>query len=292
MSRRRVRRTTLSLCAATLAVLGCDRRSSAARDSLADSTRATSPSTTPAQTWVTELGPVLIVPADTEHAGVVLFPPEPTQGLVSSKPLTLLTAAGDSISTDASLVVSDSQVCGEAPLVRLGSSAVQPWSVGLRARTAHVIPMDSIESLPSADSARFAADLARLASALPMPPESRFGGLPFVVLTARRFESHGRQMLAAHLMRRLPQEAAPLEEHTLLIAERLAASDRFVAAYHVRSEGTEDTADQFEVLSAIRGDSTTYLLFARDRTARTVYEIIERGASGGWRARWSRTLSC
>jgi hypothetical protein len=293
MSRPRARRLALLLSAATLAVVACDRGdSSARRDSAADSV-ATSPSSSdPAERWVSELGPMLVVPADTEGEGIVLFPTEPTEGLVSAKPLTLLTSAGDSSAAAAALVVSDSQVCGEAAMVRFRGPVVQPWSVGLLARSGATIPMDSIEGLPSADSAKFAADLARLASALPMPPGSRFGGLPFVVVRARRFDAAGRQMLVAHLMRRLPQEAAPLEEHFLVVGERPAPGERFVASYHTRSEGTEETADQFEIMSAIRGDSTTFLLFARDQAARTVYQILERDTSGVWRERWSRTLSC
>ena len=125
-----------------------------------------------------------------------------------------------------------------------------------------------------------------------MPGESRFKGLPFVVLTAQRFHARGNEFVTAHLMRRLPQEAAPLEEHTLLIAERADPADRLAVTFSARSEGTEETADRFEVLSAINGKSTTFLLVARDRASRTLYEILEREGSGGWRSRWSRELTC
>jgi len=154
--------------------------------------------------------------------------------------------------------------------------------------------MDSIESLLSADSARFAADLARLASAQPTTRDSRFAGLPFVVLSARRFEVRGQGIVVAHLVRRLPQEATPLEEHSLVIAERPASapSSPYGVTYFQRSEGTEETADHYEVLAAIRGAETTFLLLARDQEARTSYEILERAKSGGWRIRWARTLAC
>jgi hypothetical protein len=154
--------------------------------------------------------------------------------------------------------------------------------------------MDSIEALPSADSARLAADLARLASALPMQKTSRFTGLPFAVLGAHRFESNGRQVVVAHLVRRLNQEAAPLEERTLIIAERpspAAKGEPYVVTHSLRSEGSEDTAEHFEVLAAIRGRQAPMLLLSRDQLSRTTYELLER-ADDGWRTRWSRTLSC
>jgi hypothetical protein len=226
----------------------------------------------------------------------VLFPANPSPRVISSTPLTLLSAAGDSVVTRAQLVVSDSQVCGEAPTVRLTGPVPAPasWSVALSRRSAVPLKLDSIEALPPADSARLTVNLARLASALPTSRDSRFTGLPFVVLSARRFEAHGQHVLVAHLVRRLPQEATPLEEHTLIIAERPAAAPKepYAVTYHQRSEGTEETAEQFEVLSAIRGRETTLLLLARDQEARTQYEILERQKTGGWRTRWSRTLAC
>jgi hypothetical protein len=292
MRRGRVRSAQLLVFASTV-IAACDRRDApSTRDSPSDSA-VTSPVPSGGDAnWVTELGPLLVVPSDTDNAGIVLFPADPSTGLVSAMPLTLVNASGDSTSTRAALVVSDSQVCGEAPIVRLPGPVPQAWSVGFRGSSVRALSMDSIESLPPADSASFTADLARLASALPMPAQSRFLGLPFVVLTARRFDLDGRQILAAHLRRRLPQEATPLEEHTLLIAERATPGEPFVGTHSVRSEGTEETADQFEVLAAMRARGRTLLLVARDRAARTMYEILERTSTGQWRARWSRTLSC
>jgi hypothetical protein len=155
--------------------------------------------------------------------------------------------------------------------------------------------MDSIEALPSADSARLAADLARMASGLITHQSSRFSGLPFAVLGAHRFQTDGRQFLVGHLVRRLNQEAAPLEERTLLIAERTApstASEPYIVTYSQRSEGSEDTAEHFEVLAAVRGRGSPLLILERDQLSRTSYDILERVHDDGWRTRWSRTLAC
>lgn len=282
----------VSLPLGAVALLACDRRNASRSDSAADSARPAVASAVPSD-WVSELGELLVVPADSENTGVVLFPPTPSPRLISSAPLTLLSASGDSAPARASLVVSDSQVCGEAPVIRLSGSVPSAWSVGLLARAAAPLRMDSIEALPAPDSARFAAELARLASALPTRRDSRFAGLPFVVLTARRFELPGQQTVVAHLVRRLPQEASPLEEHTLVVAERPVSSTNqpYAVTYHQRSEGTEETADHYDVLAAIRGGGTTYLLIARDQEARTSYDVLERSQSG-WRVRWRRTLAC
>jgi len=292
----RVTTARLLLACTVASALSCTQRDATpGTDSAADT--AGSPVSTPggANEWVAELGPLLIVPSDSSNTGVVLFPAAPSPRLVSSGPLTLFTAAGDSVVTRAALVVSDSQVCGEAPTVRFNTGTLTEWSVGLLARTVASIRMDSIEALPPSDSLRLAAEVARLASTLPTHRDSRFTGLRFVVLTARLLEAHGQQILLAHLIRRLPQEATPIEERTFIIAERPSTAAKaapFAVAYHLRSEGSEETAEHYDVLSAARGAETILLLLARDRETQTSYEVLERGKTGGWRSRWSRILSC
>jgi hypothetical protein len=139
-----------------------------------------------------------------------------------------------------------------------------------------------------------AADLARLASGLATQPGSRFTGLPFAVLGAHRFASDGRQYLVGHLVRRLNQEAAPGEERTFVIAERSAATpgEPYIVTHSQRSEGSEDTAEHFELLAVVRGTEAPLLLLARDQLSKTTYEILERNPDGTWRTRWSRTLAC
>ncbi len=249
----------------------------------------------PAVDWVDELGQVLVVPADTEGTGMVIFPDAPTVGLLSSSALTLIGTNGDSSSTRAALAVSDSQVCGEAPTVRFGEGNPGPWSIGLLGK--HVSPLrsDSLSGLPSRDSLRLSVALARLASSIPMDPASRFKALPFVVIGARQFEDGKRSTIATHLVRRLPQESAPLEEHTFLIAERDSSGTtvpEWTLMYHQRSEGSEESVEQYELLSAVRGRQTTLLVIARHRDTQSVYEVLERSPSGTWRSRWHRVLSC
>jgi hypothetical protein len=176
----------------------------------------------------------------------------------------------------------------------VNAGSLAGWSIGVRGPAGQFVRMDSIESMPSADSARFAADLARMASGLGTPPGSRFTGLPFAVLSAHRFSADGRDFVVGHLARRLNQEAAPLEERTLLIAERRMGdtSERFSPVYSVRSEGSEDTAQHFDVLAAIHARNSLLLVIARDQLSQTTYEVLERPGDGKWRSRWSRVLLC
>lgn len=277
-----------------MSAIACGKRDAVpGADSVADSAH-TSPAGSPDSTWVSELGQLLVVPSDSDNAAVVLFPSSPSPSLVSSRTLTLLNAAGDSAVTRLSLTPADSQQCGDAPIVHIRDAVRAPWSVGLLARAVSPVRMDSIEALAPADSARLTAEVARLASGLPTAQDSRFTGLPFVVLTARRFVDGRLRLVVAHLVRRLNQEAAPLEERTFLIAERTegAADAPYAVTFSIRSQGSEENAEHFEILSAVRGTESVLLLIARDQDARTRYEVLERRREGGWLTRWSRTLSC
>jgi hypothetical protein len=284
----------LILSAAAGALAGCGRRDAAPRvDSSVDSARPVAAVPTPLRDWASEFGQMLVVPSDSDNTAIVLYPDEPSATLIASAPMMLVTAAGDT--TRVKLSASDSQQCGDAPVVRLSGTPPSEWSVGLLGSSARLLRMDSIEAMSSPDSARLAADLARLASALSTHKNSRFSGLPFAVLGAHRFVADGRQFLIGHLARRLNQEAAPLEERTLIIAERpdaKAATEPYVVTYSLRSEGSEDTAEHFEVLATVRGRQSLLLLLARDQLSQTNYELLERSPNGIWRTRWSRKLEC
>jgi len=263
-----------------------------ARDSVAANVpRDTARATGAASDWDTQLGALLLVPSDSDNSAVVLFPSQTDDEVSPGSRVTLMSASGD---TGRAVVTrTDSLECGDAPMVRLNGAPTGAWTVGTIGRSAPVVRMDSIESLAPSDSARLAADIARLASALPMPDSSRFGGLPFAVVSARRFEVDGRQFVAAHLARRVNQEAQPLEERTFVVAERPSGStERYVVAYHLRSQGNEDTAEHFDAIAALHGRQSLFVLIARDQLSGTKYELLERGADGAWRVRWSRTLSC
>lgn len=294
MSLRRVSRGARH-CALLLASLSCSERGQPPRtDSGIDTAAISQAAANAPEDWASELGQLLVVPSDSDNAAVVIFPDFPSPRLVASAPLTLLSASGDSVAARGQLVATESEQCGGAPLVQLSDSVATPWSIGLLRRSATTLRMDSIETLPPADSARLAADLARVASSLAPGQESRFSGLPFTVVSAHRIEEESRQTVVAHLVRRLPQEASPLEEHILIVAERPRnrPNASWSSAYTQRSEGTEDTAEHFTILATARTGDRTLVLLARDQLESTKYEILERAPDGSWRSRWSRTLVC
>jgi hypothetical protein len=283
------------MCGVLPLVSACaDREQPARIDSGIDTAAITQAAASAPEDWAGELGQLLVVPSDSGNSAIVIFPDFPSPRLVASAPMTLLSAAGDTVSVRGELVATESEQCGGAPLIQLVDSIASPWSIGLLRRSAATLKMDSIEALPSADSTRLAADLARIGSALTADRDSRFTGLPFTVLGAHRIDEDSRRTVIAHLVRRLPQEAAPLEEHLLVIAERppAPAGLNWTTVYSQRSEGTEDTAEHFTILAAARTADRTLLLLARDQLEQTRYEILERLSDGTWRSRWSRTLVC
>jgi hypothetical protein len=272
---------------------GCTRRDAARADSAGHTTQTEVPVTTTDAGWVDEVGRLLVVPADSDDAGVILFPQLPTAALVGSLPLTLLSSAGTTTVARVALVESDSAVCGEASTLRFVTPNSSPWTVGVAGTSLTTLPTDSIEGMAPADSARLVSTISRLASSIPAAG-NRFTALPFVVLGARSFDSHGRSTIIAHLRRRLPQEATPIEEHTFLVAERPvdATEQRYAVTYSERSEGTEETADHYDALGVLAGRESVFLVLARDQDERSTYEILERTRTGVWRTRWARTLSC
>ena len=285
-------RLRTALMGATLAI-ACDRADAPSRvETASGATVAALPSGEPAEDPMRALGSLLVVPFDSAGTGIVIYPAMPTTQLVSSAPLTLIAPNGDSTRASAVLAATDSQVCGEAPLVRIQDSLATVWSVAVLGTAITPVRLDSIETLSRPDSTRLVAELARLASAIPMPGNSRFKGLPFAVSYARVFVEDGTQIAVSQLVRRVPHEAAPVEERTFIVAERDSATRSFSMAYQLRSEGTEDSAEHFEVLTVVRGAPGVWLLLSRDNTAQTTYEVLERVRPAVWRPRWSRVLSC
>jgi hypothetical protein len=278
------------LPALLMAIASCER---AAPTPDADTAARAEPQATTAApawsgAWAAELGSILVVPSDTDNTAILVYPDTIDAG---SSSLDLLTAGGEVAAAAVTIAGVDSLECGGAPVVRLSAGAFGTWAIGVRAAQG-ILRGDSLESLVRADSSRLVAQLARLASTIAANEESRFSGLPFSVARARRYTVGSARIVAAHLVRRLPQEASPLEQHTFVIAERALSSDSLALRYSERSEGSEETAEHFEILGAVGRSAGTLLLIARDNTMGTRYEILERATNGTWRVRWSRPLSC
>jgi hypothetical protein len=247
--------------------------------------------------WIGALGPALFVPSDSAGQAFVILPDSlaSIDDLRDTIDVRLLGRNGAAQPARlAQVKPSDTTECPSWRVI--STAAMTPWSVAFAGDAVTSLALDSIGGMSHADSSRLAASIIRLASALrddaPGGADSRFVGLPFTVRTAWTFQfADGRHGVVATLQRQINQEASPLEEHTLLIAERDArpgaADDSWTTTYSERSRGDEETVETRELLAAVKlGNQPPLLVLSRDFGDRVDYGLLERTASG-WRVRWS-----
>ena len=197
---------------------------------------------------------------------------------------------------DSTIRSSRTDSCRTWPIARLtltstDTTATPPWNVAFESGHATEVAIDSIESLPSADSARLAADIARIASALPGDTSAAFRGLPFVVNKAWRARiPGGPTVLTAVVVRNVNQEANPRQERILLIAERDSGTTtpRFTPRYTERRVGLEETLETTDPISIVLLGTNRHptVVVARDAGNGLSYAFIER-ISGQWQRRWA-----
>lgn len=261
-------------------------------------TAAAVPPPVPAETsatapanWNVGAGPVLLVAGDVPTRALVILPEGNGQAALAALPrpasATLFSRAGVVQTADLP-AVADSAGCAVASL----NAAPPPraWSVGFIGGVVAPLPADSIGSLSSADSSRYATWLNRLASALPNDSSGRFSGLPFVVRSISRFAiPDGPQVVVGTLSRQLNQEATPLQERTFVIAEQARGDSTFASAYGERSYGDEETVESRELLAALLiGDTRTpAIVISRDFGNDVAYALFERVGDAKWRKQWS-----
>lgn len=190
--------------------------------------------------------------------------------------------------------------CPSWPIGRLTLDGApgRPWTAGFAADRITPIVLDSIEGLSSRDSSTLAARLSRLASALPDDTSAVFRGLPFVVLRAWRAQPTGAAgvppFVVAMLVRRVNQEAMPLEERLVLVVD-LPDNDlrRATVGWSERAAGREDELVVAEPLLAYRlrtGGEGVRLLFARDDGLSLSAAVLQREAAG-WRVLWQSAIA-
>jgi hypothetical protein len=125
---------------------------------------------------------VLLVSGDAPTRALVIMPAENGQAALAALPhpasATLFSRSGV-IQTADLPAIADSGGCPVASLS--AAPPPRPWNVGFIGGVVAPLPVDSIGSLSTADSSRYATWLNRLASALPNDSSGRFSGLPFVV---------------------------------------------------------------------------------------------------------------
>jgi hypothetical protein len=302
---------TVGLLLSMMAVGACERRGATpAKDTAVPVTpppesTITTEAPPPPAAWDSSAGLALIVPAATPHDALIVVPAF-TEGMrldsVSYEGQTLPSGAVDLLArgrlvtraTIASTAPAKNEAdCSTWPTAQLVSAqagaTIPSWTVGFSAGRAEIIPVDSIEGLPRADSARLAADVARLASALPNDTAQGLRGLPFIVRTVRRFKpDSASDMLVAEVIRRLNEEASPREEQIFLVAGRDSAGP-YAPFYVERASGAEESLTTTDVLAVVRlgASRRLTLVLAREFGEGVAYSLLQRSGSRTWRARWT-----
>ena len=255
--------------------------------------------------WDTSVGPFVVVPAGSSNAAYVIFPEFTSDSALDSVSFSLdvarrvkveLFADGQAagIARVATLGIDRVENCTAWPTARLeledGTGDLRSWNAGFVAGRTEPVAFDSLQGLRRSDSTRVAIDLARVASALPGDTALAFRGRPFVVRQAHRMIIEGRQTILAEIVRTVNQEAAPLQEHLVVVAERDSAStEPYKAAYFERSIGLEDALETTEVLAVARTreSRTLIILLSRYYGDGGSYSLLERHGRGTWRLRWT-----
>jgi len=251
--------------------------------------------------WNPGAGPVMIVSAGGNTDTVAVILPEVSDSTIESvqsisAPISGLTfdlfgRAGKIASAIAAapLPQTDStQECYSWPLARL-QSAHANWQIGFVSGRIQPIALDSIEGMPSADSAALAVALAQTAATLPVASDPTFRGLPFRVRSAYRFQLDTVDVVIADVVRTVNEEANPRVEHLLIIGERRhGASGKFDVGYYSRNAGPEESTQATEILTAVRlgAEKRPAVALSIEYDEGGKLGLVERMAPGEWRATW------
>jgi hypothetical protein len=240
--------------------------------------------------WDASAGPVLLVAGETPAQAYIIAPDrESTAAILAGIPRP---ATVTLVGKNGTIQTSDLQTVGDGNACEVSSLSVtpppRPWSIGFVGGVIAPVALDSTASLSPADSASLVVGVTRLASLLPNDTAGRFVGLPFVVRSLWRFRAEGTTVVIATLARQVNQEASPLQEHTLLIAEQPANDTTLSTSYFERSFGDEETVESYDVLAAatIGATQTPAVILTRDYGDATAYGLIERNDNRRWSPRW------
>jgi hypothetical protein len=251
--------------------------------------------------WNVNAGPVMLLSAGNSSDSVSIVLPEATDSTieliqdvtppVSGLVFELFNRGGRVDSTRVSPQKAGPDTtrdCSTWPVGRT-QSAHPGWRVGFVRGNVGATPLDSIESLPSADSAMLAASLAQTAATLPVSSDPTFRRLPFRVQSAYTFRLDSVEVVIADIVRTLNEEANPRIEHLLLMGERpTGTKGKYAVGYFSRIAGPEETMQATEVLAVLRiGVSKSPAIVVSVESEEGVkLGLIERTGPGQWRSTW------
>jgi len=272
----------------------------------ADSARASLPAVYPANplgntNWDVDAGPVMILSRANNGDSVAVVLPEVTdstieslQGIspqISGVTFDLFGRGGrvaSSVGVSLLAPVDVRQECDSWPLAKL-RSAHSNWRVGFASGHVRAIVLDSIESMPSADSAGLAVSLAQMAATLPVVSDPTFRGLLFRVRSAYTFQLDSIDVIIADVVRSVNEEANPRVEHILIIGERpVGTKGKYNLGYYSRTAGPEESTQATEMLAAVQIGATRRpaIVINIEYDDGGKLGLIERSNSGEWSATW------
>lgn len=172
--------------------------------------------------------------------------------------------------------------------------AGSPWSIAHVDSALTALTLESIEALPTRDSARLAARVARTVDVLPSDTTlADFRGLPVAVRAAWRFAAApGDTVVAALVARRLPMESNPLEELFFLVAvpgQRQGVREPLIEAWVTREVALEEAVAVRELLAAFAAGDVITLVLGHETADGVRTELLSRRA-GRWGVDWSGPL--
>jgi hypothetical protein len=250
--------------------------------------------------WNVKAGPVMLLSAGNSSDSISIVLPEATDSTielvqdvapVSGLVFELFNRGGK---VDSTRVLPQkpgtdtTRECSSWPVGRT-QSAHPDWRVGFVRGNVSPISLDSIASLPSADSAMLAASLAQTAATLPVASDPTFRKLPFRVQSAYMFRLDSVEVVIADIVRTLNEEANPRIEHLLLIGERpIGTKGKYAVGYFSRIAGAEETMQATEVLAAVRigVSKSPAIVVSVDSEEGIQLGLIERTGPGQWRPTW------
>ena len=292
------------IVSALLLAAACDKQGATARPgpgaAATDTGYASLATTTVDSSWSPATGPVLLLQGETRDEALVVPPSEGDSGAIArlsalgvkNADVVMFGRGGAHLTAQLEAMPRTTEAqCRLWPLRAVkGAANSDGWAIGFVGGDVSAMALDSVQRLGSRDSMALAAEASRLASNVTTPTAPSFQGLRFAAHDIRRFEaSPGVQALVAHLIRRVNQEASPLEEQTLLIAERDSGvtSGPYQLAYAERANGMEEEVPTPEVVGGVRIQRRPTLIVARDSDLGVTYSMLERTAARRWRIRWT-----
>jgi hypothetical protein len=255
--------------------------------------------------WDVNAGPVMLLSATGSDSAAIILPEatdstiESFQGVrppVSGLVFELFDRRGKVDSTTVSPLAAaadTSRDCNAWPVART-QSAHSSWRVGFVRGNVSAIPLDSIQLLPSADSAMLAASLAQSAATLPVSSDPTFRRLPFRVRSAYVFRLDSVEVVVADIVRTLNEEANPRIEHLLLVGERPnGTKGRYSVGYYSRIAGPEETMQATDILAAVKigAAKRPAVIINVESDDGAELGLIERTAPGQWRPTWKSAFT-